>query len=111
MEASTLSEDALGHEAEAQLFSLGNSLAVSGVLGLAAGPFHSCPPNSSSCNENWTHPRVYLAEPLAWQLVAACTPPLRLEETVRDKVLQLMEARRTWVDLPSNPCILVLLWE
>lgn len=33
MEASTLSEDALGHEAEAQLFSLGNSLTVSGVLG------------------------------------------------------------------------------
>lgn len=33
MEASTLSEDALGHEAEAQLFPLGSSLAVSGALG------------------------------------------------------------------------------
>lgn len=83
---------------------------------MVAGPFHSWPPNSPSGYENWTDPRVYLAEPLVWQLIAARTPLLRLEETARDKVLKLMRPEGlgvTRLHIPGslfcggNPCLWV----
>lgn len=52
---------------------------------MVAGPFHSCPPNSSSCYENWTHPRVYFSRTLG--VAAGCCTHSTLE-TGRDSPRQ-----------------------
>lgn len=77
---------------------------------MEAVPFPFWPPSSLSCYENWSHLRINLAEHLAWQLLLHI-PHLEGGRDGLVMVLMLMEARRTWVQLPPNPRVLALLWE